>query len=70
MFIQIILRMSVCVSNVQLNVSLTDSTQQRRDGVPDADAALPQTLTDGQLQIQQRQTLEDQRDQVRDQERT
>ncbi|TNN48771.1 hypothetical protein EYF80_041010 [Liparis tanakae] len=28
----------------------TDSTQERRDGVPDADAAHAEPLTDGQLQ--------------------
>ena len=49
---------------------LTDSPQVRGDGGPHADAALSETLSDGQLQIQQRQPLEHQRHQVGDQKRT
>jgi len=46
----------------------TDSTQERRDGVPDADAAHAEPLTDGQLQVEQREALEHQRYQVGDEE--
>lgn len=40
----------------------TDSCQVWIDGPPHARAAFPQTLTDGELQVQQRDSLQDQQD--------
>lgn len=40
----------------------TDSRQVWIDGPPHARAALPQTLTDGELQVQQRDSLQHQQD--------
>lgn len=48
----------------------TDSTQQRRDVVPNADAAHAEPLSDRQFQVQQGEALKHQRNQVRDEECT
>lgn len=48
----------------------TNTTQQRGDGVPDPDAALPEPLSYSQLQVEQGEALKHQCYQVRDEERS
>lgn len=47
-----------------------DAGHVGRDLVPDSDRALPESLSDGQLQVEDRNTLDEQHHEVRDQERS
>lgn len=49
---------------------LTYTSKVWRYGVPDPDAAHAESLTDGQLHVEQRKTLDHQGDQIWNQERT
>lgn len=55
--------------NVHYFLLPTDSSQVGVNGPPDPHAAFPQTLTDGKLQVQQRNALQNQQDEERDHER-
>lgn len=48
----------------------TDSDQRWWDGFPDTDASFPEPLSDGQFQVEQRETLKYQSDEIWDKECT